>query len=66
MFPRSAEVERTRGKEGEKHILPHPFLTVAREDGEKKKQNLKSISMAPALSFLTSEPTKHFFKTSFS
>lgn len=44
---------------------PHSFLTASREDG-KKKQKLKSISAALALSFLTSQPTNHFFKASFS
>lgn len=57
--PRKHKSGEDTEEKSEKHISPYPFLTVL-EKFESKKQNLKSISMAPALSFLTSQPTKHF------
>lgn len=63
--PRKHKGGEDMGKDGRKHILFNPFLTVSREEGE-NEQNLQSILEAPTLSFLTSQPTKRFFKTSFS
>lgn len=63
----SREAWRWRGRwgiEGREHIIPHPFLRASREDGEKKLK-LKSMSVALALSFWTSQATNCFFKIRF-
>lgn len=64
IFSGSMKVERAQGNEGQKHIF-HPFLKSLRRR-RRDETKLKSILMAPALSFLTSQPTNHFFLTSFS